>query len=365
VGVSPSAQSGGQRPPRGDGDRDPRDAAGRGARPAPGEDDPYGWSAAAEPEPAPARRLRRPHRRRAKGGQATGLDPNLASDLPSWLAQERVEAARPKRRRSLSIAAFSALLGLAYLLGAQLAPGSFGLVTFGVQALFVVTWAVALHPPGARIVAGVGLATAAAADLAVAWPQRATLAPLAYVTAGAVIVGMIAQLARGARRQSPTESLGATLTIVVGVVALAALVVLNRHPLGTQSIVTCLAAAGVALTVAHLVDIVLPTPRTSTQVARGSIGVVAGAMAGTAAGVVASTYFVGLHAGSAAVAALVTAMVAVMADLAVSYADAGRELDGAPPAWWFVRHLQGPLGGYALAGAAAYVLSVMLLVPNL
>jgi hypothetical protein len=353
-----------QRPARGDGDRDRRDDVSRGPRPNSG-DDPYGWSGPAQEPPAQGRRLRRPHRRRAKEGQATGLDPNLASDLPTWLAQERVEAARPRRRRSLSIAAFSALLGLAYLLGAQLRPGSFGLVTFGVQVLFVLAWTVAMRPPGARIVAGVGLATAAAADLAVSWPDRATLAPLAYVTAGAVIAGMVAQLARGSRRQSPTESLGATLIIVVGVIALASLVVLNRHPLGTQSIVACLAAAGVALTVAHLVDIVLPTPRTSTQVARGSIGVVAGAMAGTGAGVVASTYLVGLHAGSTAVAALVTAMVAVMADLAVSYADASRELDGAPSAWWFVRHLQGPLGGYALSGAAAYVLSVMLLVTNL
>jgi hypothetical protein len=363
--VSPSAPSGGPRNPRGDDDRDRRDApvrAGRGADP-----DPYGWSQAAGPAASGAigRKLRRPHRRRAKEGQATGLDPNLASDLPSWLAQERVEAARARPLRSLSVAGFAALLGLALVLGAQLTPGSFSFVIFAIQVLFVLVWTVALRPPGARVVAGVGLGAAAAADLAVAWPDRATLAPLAFVTAAAVIAGVVGQLARGAARQSPTESLGATLTVVVGVIALAALVVLNRHPLGTQSIVACLAAAGAALIVAHLFDIVLPRPRTSTQVARGSIGVVAGAMAGTVTGALASTYLVGLHPGSTAVAALVTAMVAVMADLAVSYADASRELEEAPTAWWFVRHLQGPLGGYALAGTAAYVMSVMLLVTRL
>jgi uncharacterized membrane protein YeaQ/YmgE (transglycosylase-associated protein family) len=215
------------------------------------------------------------------------------------------------------------------------------------------------------VVAGVGLATAAAADIAAAWPDRATLAPLAYVTAVAVIGGVVAQLARGSARERPTESLGVTLTIVVGVVALAALVVLNRHPLGTQSIVACMVGAGVALTVAHLVDIALPNPRTSTQVARGSIGVVVGAMVGTGAAVLASTYLAGLQPGRTAVAGVFTAMAAVMADLGVSYADASRELDDAPSAWWFVRHLQGPLGGYALAGAAAYVMSVMFLVPGL
>ncbi len=362
--VSPSATPGGSRSPRGDDDRERPEGAPRGARRASAEDDPYGWSSVVPQAPI-GRKLRRPHRRRAKEGQVTGLNPDHASDLPSWLAQERVESARPRRLRSLSVAGFSALLGLALVLGAQLTPGSFGFVIFGIQILFVLVWSVALRPPGARVVAAVGLATAAAADVAVAWPERATLAPLAYVTAAAVIVGVVGQLARGASRQRPTESLGATLTIVVGVVALAALVVLNRHPVGTQSIVACLAAAGAALTVAHLVDIILPTPRTSTQVARGSIGVVVGAMAGTAVGALASTHLVGLHPGTTAVAALVTSMVAVMADLAVSYADASRELDDVPDAWWFVRHLQGPLGGYALAGAAAYVLSVMLLVHSL
>jgi hypothetical protein len=353
--------SGGPRSPRGDDDRDRRDAPARSGRAA--DPDELDWAPAAAPvvTGGTGRKLRR----RAKEGQATGLDPSLASDLPSWLAQARVETARSRPLRSLSIAAFAALLGLALLLGAQLTPGAFSLVVFGVQVLFVLVWTVALRPPGPRIVAGVALAAAAAADAAVALPDRATLAPLAYVTAAAVIAGVVGQLARGAARERPTEALGSTLTVVVGVIALAALVVLNRHPLGTQSIVACLAAAGVALTVAHLLDVFLPRPRTSSQVPRGSIGVVAGAMAGTAAGVVASSYLVGLHAGSTAVAALVTAMVAVMADLAVSYSDAGRELDGVPGVWWFVRHLQGPLGGYALAGTAAYVMSVMLLVDML
>ena len=132
------------------------------------------------------RKLRRPHRRRATAGQATGLDPNLASDLPSWLAQERVRTARPRRLRSLSVAAFSALLGLALIAGAELTGKSFGYVVLAVQVLFVLAWTVALRPPGTRVVAAVGLLAAGAADFAVLWPARPSLAPLAYVTAGAV-----------------------------------------------------------------------------------------------------------------------------------------------------------------------------------
>jgi hypothetical protein len=58
-------------------------------------------------------------------------------------------------------------------------------------------------------------------------------------------------------------------------------------------------------------------------------------------------------------------MAAIMADLAISYAEASRELAGERPRLWVARHLQGPLAGYALAAPAAYVLSVMLLVPAL
>jgi hypothetical protein len=55
-------------------------------------------------------------------------------------------------------------------------------------------------------------------------------------------------------------------------------------------------------------------------------------------------------------------MAAIMADLAVSYAEVGRDLDGEASSLWIARHMQGPVSGIALAAPAAYVLSVMLLV---
>jgi hypothetical protein len=311
------------------------------------------------------RRLRGPHRRRAVDGQETGLTLGMQSDLPSWL-QERGEGLVPvKRLLSLSVAGFAALLGLALVLGAHTVPGSYAFVIFGVQVLFVLAWTVTMRPAGPRIVAGVSLAAAAGADLAATLPQHASLAPLGLITVAAVGAAVAGQLLRRGPRPRVTESLGSTLIVVIGVVCFAMLVVLSRHAPGTPAIVACLVAAGVALVVARLTDIVLPSPRTSPQVPRGSIGVVLGAMAGTVAASVMGSVLVGLDPPRAAIAGLATALVAVLADLAVSYAEVSRELDGRQPALWIARHLQGPLGGFALASPVAYVLSVMVLVTNL
>ena len=309
-------------------------------------------------------RLRRPHRRRAVAGQQTGLDPKLESDLPSWLQERGVALAPVRRLLSLSVALFAAVLGFGLLAGALSLPGSYSFVIFGVQLFFVLAWTVALRPPGPWVVAVIGVAAAAGADLAAVLPAEASLAPLGYVTVAGFVFGVLGQLLRGAGRQRVTESLGATLAVVVGVVAFASLLVLDRHPLGTRSIVACLSAAAVALVVARLADVVLPVPRTSPEVPRGTIGVILGAMTGTAAAAIVGTVLAGMRPEKTAIAGLVTALAAIMADLAVSYAEAGRELDGERSALWIARHLQGPLGGFALAAPAAYVLSVLVLVPG-
>jgi hypothetical protein len=310
-------------------------------------------------------RLRRPHKRRAQAGQQTGLDPSLQSALPSWLGTEQASGAPARRLVSLSVAAFAALLGFGLIAGAQSVPGSYAIVIFGVQILFVLSWAVATRPPGLRVVVGIGLAAAVLADLGAVWPEQPSLSPLGYVAAAAFAAGVIGQLARGERRFKVTESLGATLILVVGVVAFASLVVLGRHVLGTQAIVVGLTSAGVSLVVARFLDALLPARSTGAPVPRRSAGVVLGGMAGTAAAAVAGSYLVGVSAGNAALVGLVTAMAAVMADLAVSYVEAGRRLAGEASRWWIARHLQGPLAGFALAAPAVYVLSVMLLVPAL
>lgn len=336
------------------------------------DSDPYGWSAAGSDrggtgETGGSGGTKAPHRRRAQAGQQTGLNPNLQSEPPSWLREEPSTTGSPPTRRlmSLAVAGFAALLGFALIAGANTVPGSYGIVIFGAQALFVLSSAVANGPSGVRLLIGIGLGTAAAADLAAVWPQNPSIAPLGYVTVAAFVAVVVSQLARGGRRIKVTETLGAILIVVVGVIALASLVVLSRHVLGSQSIVVCLLAAAVALVVARLADALLPGPKTNAQVPRGSFGVVLGAMAGTAAAAVGGLHLVGLSSGNAAVAGLVTAIAAIMADLAISYTQASRELAGEPSRLWVARHLQAPLSGFALAAPAAYLLSVMLLVPAL
>jgi hypothetical protein len=229
---------------------------------------------------------------------------------------------------------------------------------FGVQVLFVLAFTMALRPPGIREVAGVGLITAVAADVAAVWPQQATVAPLGYVAAAGFAAGVIGQLVRREGRIRATESLGATLVIVVGVIAFASLIVLTRLPIGTQAITVCLAGAGVALVTARIVDTVAPWPRLAPQVPRGALGIVLGAMLGTFTSALLGGYIVGFTPTSAALVGLATVIGALLADLSVGYAEAGRRMAGELPTMWIARHMQGPLAGFALAAPLVYALSV-------
>jgi len=273
-----------------------------------------------------------------------------------------------RRLLTLAIAGFAALLTVGMIFGAQTAgPGSarvpYAVVIFGVQLLFILSWTMAMRPPAARVIVAVCVVVAVAADLAAVWPKVATLAPLGYAAVGGFVVGVVAQLIRRADRLRVTESLGTTLVIVVGVVSYATLIVLTRLPSGAQAITVCLAATGVSLVVARLVDVVAPWPRLAPQVPRGAIGVVAGAMVGTLASALLGVYVLPFSPASGAIVGLVAASAAVMADLGAGYAEAGRQMAGDPPTMWIARHMQGPLGGFALGAPVAYVMSVMFLVP--
>ncbi|HEX5540533.1 MAG TPA: hypothetical protein VFX60_03055 [Micromonospora sp.] len=271
-----------------------------------------------------------------------------------------------RRLLSLSIAGFAALLGVGLVFGAQTAgPGTrlpFALIVFGVQVLFILAWTMALRPPALWVIAVVSVAVAGAADAAAVGPEIAALAPLGYVLACGFVAAVIAQLVRRKDRERVTESLGSTLLIMVGVVAFATLIVLGRLPIGgTQAIFVALTAAGVALTVAHLTDAVLPRPRLAPQVPRGVFGVVLGAMTGTLVSAIIGSYVVAFSPASGAVIGFVTAGAAVLVDLAADYSEAGRQMAGEPPTMWIARHMRGPLGGFALAAPLSYAVSVLLM----
>jgi hypothetical protein len=271
-----------------------------------------------------------------------------------------VPLAPVRRILSITIAGFALLLGFGLIIGSQATQTGFTAVVFGAQVLFVVAWTVASRPPSPWVVVIVGFLTAAASSIAVNIPVEASLAPLGYVIAGAFGAAIVGQLALRGGRAGVTESLGVSMVVVVGVCAFGALGVLSRQPLGDQVLLAGLASVSVGLAVARLVDVVSSTPRIAPQVPRGSTGVIAGAMAGTAAAAIAGWQVEGITTFQAAIAGMVAVLVAVVVDLGTGYAEADRHLEGQVPFLWLARHMQGPLGAFAFAAPAFYIVGVIL-----
>ncbi|GAA0814835.1 hypothetical protein [Spirilliplanes yamanashiensis] len=285
-----------------------------------------------------------------------------AADEPEEEIEVPFVPVRP--RLSVAIAGFAGLLGLGLILGAQTAgPGSrlpYAVVVFGVQLLFVLAWTMAQRPPALRTVAVVAVGVAVAADAVAMLPAEAGWHRLLYVFAGGVALITVAQLAHRISWQRAKDALGGTALTVGGVVALASLIVLTRRPGGTQTVLVCLTATAVALVAARLLDAVFARPRIARQVPRGATGIVAGAMLGTlVASILGSLLTVPFTPGVGAVIGFVAAGLAGLVDLGVNYAEAGRNMVGRAPNLWVARHMQGPLGAFALAAPVAYVLAVV------
>jgi len=277
-------------------------------------------------------------------------------------AEEEIEVLPVRRELSLAIAGFSGLLGVGLILGAQTSAPDYRLpyavVLFGVQLLYLLAWTMALRPPAAGAVAGICVAVALVADVLAVTTGTAELAPLFWVALGGFVAALIGQLFRAEDRARVTDTWRTTLAIVLGVVAYAIPVVLTRQPLGTQAVIVCAAGAGVALLVARATDAVFPKPRIAAQVQRGATGVVLGAMLGTLASAwLGSVLVLPFTPAKGAVAGLIAAVVANLVDLAVNFGEAGRRLAGDAPTFWVARHMQGPLGAFALTVPAAYALA--------
>lgn len=280
--------------------------------------------------------------------------------------EEEIRVVPVRRQLSVAIGGFAALLGGGLVFGAQTtgpdARLPYAIVIIGVQLLYVLAFTMAIRPPAAGVVAGVSIATGiVAAWLAVAAESPGML-ELLYVLAGGFVAALIGQAVRAADRHRIRDALGSTFLIPLGVVCLAALIVLTRIPVGTQAVMLCLVAAGVTLLVAHLTDAVWPRPRIAPQVPRGAAGIVIGTMLGTlAAAGLGSVLVLPFTPGKGAVLGLIVAGFTALIDLAVNYSEAGRGMAGQTPTLWVARHMQGPLGAFALAVPATYVLTVFFL----
>ncbi|GAA2520583.1 hypothetical protein [Pilimelia columellifera] len=296
------------------------------------------------------------------------------ADETSRIAAARRAKTQPDvpvdRRLSLAVAAFAVLLTGGLILGvytAGLGMGriSFAIVILGVQFLFVLASAMAMRPPALPAVFGVSMLVAAGADLAAVLSREASLTAVSLVAAGGFGLAVLAQLMRRTDRQRVTESLAATLMIVIGVVAFATMIVLTRVPAGAQSLMICLASVGAALVAARLLDTVVSSPRMAPQVPRGVVGVIVGAMVGTLVGAVGGAFVVEpFTPARGAILGLLCACSAVLADLAANYAEAGRRMAGDAPTMWIARHMQGPIGAFALAAPVAYLANAIMVLPN-
>jgi hypothetical protein len=279
---------------------------------------------------------------------------------------DEIEAVPVRRELALAIAGFAGLLGAGLIFGAQTsgpdARTPYAIVIFGVQLLFVLAWTMAMRPPAAAAVAGISILAGLYADYHAVTADPPSLLSLLWVVLLAFVLIVIAQMIRAGDRQRAPDSLGTDVLVVLGVVAYASLILLTRKPIGTQAIGVCLAAAAVALVVARLTDAVFPKPRIAPQVPRGATGIVLGAMLGTltAAGL-GSVLVLPFTPANGAVLGLVAAGLAVLLDLAIDFTEVGRTVDGAEPTFWLARHMQGPLGAFALVAPAAYALTVFFL----
>ena len=254
----------------------------------------------------------------------------------------------------------------AILTGILLAGAQFGSVLFAgtvllVQLLLVAAWFLGVRTPGRSGVGAVAVGAALAGDGAAAFARDATVAPLAGVVAVAFGATVVAQLVRGGARRHVTEAFGATMTLVVGVVALASTVSLHRQSGGPGLLVTCLVAAGVGLVVARVTDLVVPGPNVHYAVPRGLVGIGVGSVVGALAAIVAALLNDSISVPLAAIAGWGVALAGILADLAVGYASAGRALVGDEPEASPLRPLLGPLLGLAVAAPAGYVFGLVLL----
>lgn len=156
-----------------------------------------------------------------------------------------------------------------------------------VQAWWAVAWVFGTAMPGRRGALLIAVMTSAAADVTTSvWPDG-RLGTLLPVLALAVPAMFVHQLFRGAARVQVVSSLAAVATLVLGEVALAALLQL-RHEFGTKVggtvAAAVVAAVGGALVIGCLVDLLLPAPRFDSAVPRGLLGLVAAAGLGGSVG---------------------------------------------------------------------------------
>jgi hypothetical protein len=280
----------------------------------------------------------------------------------------------PSRGPSRAAAAFP-LITVTVLACAAMLAGSavsaVGLVAAValVQAALVASWVFGIGLPGRIGALVIGLLTTAGADAVVVKGHEHGYQPVLAVLGLAIPAMFLHQLTRGVVRARVVESLSDIAILLLAVCAMAGLVVLRYQGAGERTVLAVVAAAGVALVVGQLTDLVWPALRFDPRVDRGLPALLTGVLAGGAVsyGVLHSVLnFAGLRSAFAGAAvAAVACLLAVGASFigahsTLSPLDRGpRDPDSDVRAWPGVPRLR-PVAAallvLALSSPAGYVL---------
>jgi hypothetical protein len=181
------------------------------------------------------------------------------------------------------------------------------------QAALALVWMLGTDRPGRIGGVLIGLAAAAAGDVALLVADRTSPAVLVGVLGLALPAMVVHQLVRGVVRVRVTESLAAVALLVAAEVALCLPVALARAGDGHRLVGTVVLAATAGLALARLVDALAPVPRFAEGVPYGVGAVVMAAVAGAAAGLATAggPLAAGAAAGVGALVGVVSALAAV------------------------------------------------------
>jgi hypothetical protein len=191
-----------------------------------------------------------------------------------------LDAELPPRAHHLPATGF-VVLATALLAVLPAALGEAGLVVavLALQLGLVAAWVVATGIRGFLGSLAIGVAAAAGADVALLLPDRARLDQLLVVLGLAFLAAVAHQMTRPAPRRYLVASLAGVLLLVSCVCSLAVLLMVGRTEGGTRAAVTSALVVGTALTVGHLVDLLMPRPLIAEGVPRGLLGLVVGVLA--------------------------------------------------------------------------------------
>jgi hypothetical protein len=221
----------------------------------------------------------------------------------------------------LQLAALSAVLAGVLAGGAWL--GTVGLIVAValLQAVLIPSWILGNGVPGRIGGLILGTLAGAGADAATVHWHDSGYSPVLGVLGVAIPLLFLHQLSRGVVRTRVVESLAGITVLLVGVVALAGLIVLRYQADGRTITLAVIGALGIGLVVAHLADAALPSPRFDPSMDRGLPAVLLGVIAGGAVGYLSLRNLIDFASGRGIFVGAAVAAVGCLLSVAASFAD--------------------------------------------